>query len=557
MFGGNISRRRRLRTRSIAGPLALVAALLSSMLPIGAAGGAPAGASIASVSFAGSLPHAPTVIVTGSGFGSAAPPPTRAGLACEAGALGAFYANTLSIHDLTGGWSAGHYAAGAISSFNGIVIDSWAETRVTFHFDGCWTDNGKSLYPGDAIAVTVRGVLRRAIVPDPKSAEPVGASGIKAPGTFVGLSFPTAPAPGWSSTSIDVRVLRAPLSDPHSFYYYALQWELKAPGTPDGLVVGYMGLQTQGNNVSGVDLGPVGIFSFFTPVPLGIAGGTGTDGQPASCETSAATGEGFISTCRVRFAWQPAHTYRYAFRYAGPGQWTATITDRSAPNRPVVTIGTFTVPVAWLGIDHVDAGFLEQYVSPPETTDKSHPVCPSSPQHRTTAQYLNARVNDTVAPEAVRPGLHRVNDVGTALVCQNATARRIPGGVQLDMDLRAPAAPTRPRAVRAGRSVTISWTPRRNPATVTRGQLENAMLSTEQLAAIAAIARPLPTSYTVSASPGGQHRTVSASQARVTFGGLRHQTTYRFTIVASNGSGRSAPISVTIRIPVAPKSLHA
>ena len=91
---------------------------------------------------------------------------------------------------------------------------------------------------------------------------------MKAPGTFVGLSFPTAPAQGWSSTSIDVRVLRAPLSDPRSFYYYALQWELKAPGTPEGLVVGYMGLQTQGSDVHGINLGPIGIFSFFTPVPL-------------------------------------------------------------------------------------------------------------------------------------------------------------------------------------------------------------------------------------------------------------------------------------------------
>ena len=110
--------------------------------------------------------------------------------------------------------------------------------------------------------------------------------------------------------------------------------------------------------------------------------------------------------------------------------------------------------------------------------------------------------------------------------------------------------------MRAGRSVTVSWTPRRNPATVTRGQLENAMLSTEQLAAIAAIARPLPTSYTVSESPGGRHRTISASQHRVIFAGLRHKTTYRFTITAANGSGRSAPVAVTIRIPPAPRSLH-
>jgi hypothetical protein len=240
------------------------------------------------------------------------------------------------------------------------------------------------------------------------------------------------------------------------------------------------------------------------------------------------------------------------FASVGTSQWAATITDLSVPNRPVSTIGTFTMPAGWLGIYRIDAGFLEQYVSPPETTAMEHPVCPWLPRHRTTALYLNARVNETVPPSEVQPGVHVVNDVGTRLVCQNATATVVPGGVQLDMDLRAPAPPAGPRAVRAGRSVTVSWTPRRDPATVTRGQIENAMFSVASLDAIALLARPRPTGYTVTAAPGGATRTVGAGRTRVTFARLRHRTTYQFTITADNNGGHSVPVVVTARIPAGP-----
>ena len=528
----------------------LLVALISPSPPIGAAGAAPSGASIASVRFAGTK-TAPTVIVNGRGFGGSPPAPTRLGSRCEPTALGNFYGSALNVHDLTGRWKAGTYV-GQLGFFDAIIIDSWTNNRVAFHFDGCWADHGKTLNPGDALVVSVRAAARNVIVPDGKSTETLGRTGIVAPGTFTRLVFPVAPAAGWSSTRLDVRVLRAPLSDPNAFYFYAEQWELKAPSTPDGLVIGYMGIQTQGGTTAGVGLGPTGIVSFFTPVPLGIVAGTGTDGNPASCETSTSTGEGFISTCRIRFAWQQAHTYRYRFALVGPGQWAATITDLSVANRPVSTIGRFAMPADWLGLYRIDAGFLEQYVSPPETTTPTDPVCPWLPQHRTTAQYLNARVNDTVAPSVVQPGLHAVNDVGTRLVCQNATATAVPGGVQLDMDLRAPAPPADPRAVRSGRSITVSWAPRRDPATVTRGQIENSMFSTSQLGAIAALARPRPTAYTVTASPGGATETVGVARTHVTFARLRHRTTYQFSITADNNGGHSAPVVVTARIPAGP-----
>jgi hypothetical protein len=246
--------------------------------------------------------------------------------------------------------------------------------------------------------------------------------------------------------------------------------------------------------------------------------------------------------------------YRYRFARTGAQQWTATITDLTARHRPITTLGTFTVPSAWLGIHRVDGGFLEQYLAPPETgAAAAHPVCPSAPQHRTTAQFLNVRVNGTTAPIAEKPQLHVLNDVGTKLICQNATANVVAGGVQLDMDLRAPAPPANPRAVRAGRTVTVTWTRRRDPGLVTRGELEHAMFAPSQLNALAAIARPTATGYTVTISPGGRHLIVSATHDTVRFRNLKHDTTYHFTITADNRGGHSPPAVATAHIPAGPQ----
>ena len=78
------------------------------------------------------------------------------------------------------------------------------------------------------------------------------------------------------------------------------------------------------------------------------------------------------------------------------------------------------------------------------------------------------------------------------------------------------------------------------------------MFSTSQLDAIAVLARPQPTTYTVTGTPGGERRTIAASQHRVTFAGLAHHTTYRFTISADNDGGHSASVTVTARIPAGP-----
>ena len=122
--------------------------VLSSLPAVGPAGAASR-AAIASVAFGGTK-LAPTVVINGVGFGAAAPSPIRAGNQCELAALGAFYGDALNVQDLTGRWKAGSYVAGQLGFFNAIIIDSWTNTRIAFHFDGCWTDHGKTLNRGDA-----------------------------------------------------------------------------------------------------------------------------------------------------------------------------------------------------------------------------------------------------------------------------------------------------------------------------------------------------------------------------------------------------------------------
>jgi len=124
------------------------------------------------------------VAVDGAGFGNVPPAPACTGNRCKPSALGAFYNNALNLQDLTGRWSAGSYVAGRLGFFNAIIVDSWSNNRITFHFDGCWTDHGKTLNRGDALVVTARGVARNVIVPDPKSSETLGRNGMVGPGTF-------------------------------------------------------------------------------------------------------------------------------------------------------------------------------------------------------------------------------------------------------------------------------------------------------------------------------------------------------------------------------------
>jgi GH25 family lysozyme M1 (1,4-beta-N-acetylmuramidase) len=97
------------------------------------------------------------------------------------------------------------------------------------------------------------------------------------------------------------------------------------------------------------------------------------------------------------------------------------------------------------------------------------------------------------------------------------------GTLQTPWPVGAPAAPTRVRATAKVRSATVSWVP---------GATNGA----------------LPTSYTVTASPGGASTIVSGTRSSATVTGLTEGTAYSFTVQASNVAGTSAPSSGSARV---------
>jgi hypothetical protein len=97
------------------------------------------------------------------------------------------------------------------------------------------------------------------------------------------------------------------------------------------------------------------------------------------------------------------------------------------------------------------------------------------------------------------------------------------GTVQTPWPVSAPAAPTRVRATAKVRSATVSWVP---------GATNGA----------------LPTSYTVTASPGGASTIVTGTRSSATVTGLTEGTAYSFTVRASNAAGTSGPSSASARV---------
>jgi GH25 family lysozyme M1 (1,4-beta-N-acetylmuramidase) len=84
----------------------------------------------------------------------------------------------------------------------------------------------------------------------------------------------------------------------------------------------------------------------------------------------------------------------------------------------------------------------------------------------------------------------------------------------------APTAPTRVRATAKVRAATVSWVPG-----ATNGSL--------------------PTSYTVTTSPGGATTVVSGTRSSATVTGLNEGSSYAFTVQATNAAGTSAPSSAS------------
>ncbi len=425
-------------SRRVGGVLAVTVAILCGVLVTAASARATSSASISTVVFGGTLPTSPRITVNGSGFGAVAPAPNPSETPCAQSDKGFDYGTFFYLMNLTEHWDAGRNdpAAGAFACI-GLVIETWTDTQVVFHFDGFYTEGGYKLQQGDAIQIIVAGARFGVVVPDPHAGERV--SGVGSPGTSFDWDFPSEPSGGWSRARLDVTVTRAPLRDADAFYYYASQWTMDVPTAPGGSVVSYMGIQTQGQRPDGT-LGPFALVTLFSGDNMTFFPGKGTDGHAAKCYTELDGAEGSIATCRIAYGWHQGHVYRYKFARTGPRRWTATITDRSVPGTPVTTLGTFLVPPAWRGIQNLAAGFLEQYITPPETSRATNPVCPS---HRTTAQFVSPRLDDTTAPLHAYPRVYDLNNGTWQLVCQNATVRTIPDGVRLDTNIPTPA-PAKP-----------------------------------------------------------------------------------------------------------------
>ena len=105
--------------------------------------------SISGVTLSGT-PAAPTVTVTGSNFGSAAPTATPE--TCQAGDTGNDYGfGGLEFQDLTEGWGAGESG-----DCIGLLLTSWSSTKVVFTFGNEYANYGP-INAGDQIEVTVQG----------------------------------------------------------------------------------------------------------------------------------------------------------------------------------------------------------------------------------------------------------------------------------------------------------------------------------------------------------------------------------------------------------------
>jgi GH25 family lysozyme M1 (1,4-beta-N-acetylmuramidase) len=97
------------------------------------------------------------------------------------------------------------------------------------------------------------------------------------------------------------------------------------------------------------------------------------------------------------------------------------------------------------------------------------------------------------------------------------------GSTQTPWPVSAPSAPTRLTATAKVRAATLSWVP---------GATNGA----------------LPTSYTVTASPGGASTVVSGTRSSATITGLTVGTAYSFTVQATNEAGTSAPSAPSARV---------
>jgi GH25 family lysozyme M1 (1,4-beta-N-acetylmuramidase) len=150
------------------------------------------------------------------------------------------------------------------------------------------------------------------------------------------------------------------------------------------------------------------------------------------------------------------------------------------------------------------------------------------------SEHAMWQYTDRARISGISGGVDRNRFMGTAAELAAFADGTLPTPWPVD----APAAPTHVRATAKVRSASVSWVPG-----ATNGSL--------------------PTSYTVTASPGGASTVVTGTRTSATVTGLTEGEAYSFTVQASNAVGTSGPSSASNQVvargdvPTAPTGLTA
>lgn len=229
-------------------------------------------------------------------------------------------------------------------------------------------------------------------------------------------STPRVPYP-LGSVAQDVRIVRTAPSTYWSFGGYFAQG---VPG--DGW---YMGLQTDGTNFQGQNVGDQAIFSIFN-------GTAATPGPSATCGRFGGEGTGF--SCHVPVAVKPGHRYEYSFSKLTGTTWIAYVTDLTANH--AYEIGEISARSSETAIGPVYS-FIENFGSVGCAGQRPASAQFADPIFQNTLFARYRRHSDTLG--ACRRGAIRVGSGGVGAILGAGAAPPAPaGGKTLVLSARGP-----------------------------------------------------------------------------------------------------------------------